>query len=61
VETGEPYIPIRGDANCDEIVDGADYTLWADNYAGGGSSVPEPGAPALVALGACLPLVQRRR
>ncbi len=45
----------EGDFTGDGVVDGADYTVWADNYGygtGGGSSVPEPAALALLALGA---------
>jgi hypothetical protein len=50
-----------GDFNADGNTDGADYTLWADNYTPGGSSVPEPATLSLLALGACLPLLRRRR
>ena len=27
-----PFIPTDGDQNCDDAIDGADYTIWADNF-----------------------------
>jgi hypothetical protein len=50
-----------GNFNADDIVDGADYTLWADNYTGGGAPVPEPATLAVLATGACLSLLRKRR
>ena len=56
-----------GDFTGDGTVDGADYTLWADNFGadingtgGAGASVPEPGALAVLCLGA-VGLLRRRR
>jgi len=39
------FANVPGDANYDGFVNGADFTLWADNYTGlpgGPQSVPEP-------------------
>jgi len=53
--------PQSGDADGDGVVNGGDYTLWADFYASGeAASVPEPGVLALLALPAAL-LVRRSR
>lgn len=53
----------EGDFNGDGYADGSDYTLWADNYKQGigGMLIPEPATALLLVLGACLPLLRRRR
>jgi T5SS/PEP-CTERM-associated repeat protein len=52
----------QGDFNGDGCVTDADYTVWADHYGqGAGTGVPEPGAAALVALGAVALMVRRKR
>ena len=42
-----------GDANLDGIVDGGDYTIWADHYAEAvsASAIPEPSTFVLAACG----------
>lgn len=44
----------NGDFNGDGVVTGADYTVWADNFGATttGAPIPEPGAWALLLLGA---------
>jgi hypothetical protein len=43
-----------GDFTGEGYVDGLDYVAWSNNYlAGCPAAVPEPGSPALLALGAC--------
>ncbi len=58
------FATYRGDISLDGLVDGADYTLWADHYlegcGSGGGSVPEPAALALLSLGS-LALSRGRR
>ena len=42
------------DGNGDEVVDGADYTIWADNFGAPASSAaatPEPAGALLAVLG----------
>ena len=46
----------------DSVVNGADYTLWADNYLRGCvTAVPEPAIPLLLAAGGLLAIRRRRR
>ena len=52
--------PPPGDATRDGIVDGGDYTVWADNYNPGGLAVPEPAALALLICGG-MAFLRRRR
>ena len=53
----------EGDFNGDGTADGLDYNVWSLNYQVGcaGAAVPEPATLALLTLGACLPLLRRRR
>jgi hypothetical protein len=48
-----------GDFTGDGEVSDADYTVWADNYGAGTGMVPEPGAMAMLSLGAAA-LLRRR-
>jgi hypothetical protein len=47
--------------NTDDTVDGLDYNVWSLNYEGGSGAVPGPATLSLLAMGACLPLLRRRR
>jgi len=49
-----------GDFNGDAVTDGADYTIWADNYLAGGATVPAP-ATLLPLLAGGVALARRRR
>jgi hypothetical protein len=55
----------EGDFNADGTADGLDYVIWSNNYLQGcpaaPGSVPGPATLSLLALGACLPLLRRRR
>ena len=51
----------KGDFNMDGAVDGQDFTILKAYFGTGGGTVPEPTVIGLLALGACLPLLRRRR
>ena len=52
---------IGGDFNGDRLADGLDYVIWSNNYSVPGAPVPEPGVCMLLAVGALLGGVRRRR
>ncbi|GAH61977.1 unnamed protein product, partial [marine sediment metagenome] len=55
----------EGNFNCDEVVNLQDLIFLANEWgweaAAGGGDVPEPVSLSLLALGACLALLRRRR
>ena len=58
--SGTAEMPVPGDVTGDDLVDGADYTGWADNYTGPcETSIPEPATLSLLACGG-LALLRRR-
>jgi hypothetical protein len=58
-----PGSPSNGDYNNDGVVDGDDYNVWADHYGQGPgdvAAIPEPGAFALLIMGAAMLFARRR-